>query len=65
VQSLLFSRDTFTPAKAKAWAKRHGYKHGKIDETDRYVRLRQADPKEFRVKRTVSFGDGIKAIVAR
>jgi len=66
VQSLLFDRNAgWTPATAKAWAKAHGYKHGKVDVTDQYVRLRQFDPKGFKVERTVTFGRGIRAVVAR
>ena len=65
-QSLLFSRDAgWTPSKAKAWAKAHGYKYGKVDVTDQYVRIRQADPKGSKVKRTVPFGKGIRAVVAK
>lgn len=45
VQSLLFSRaEGWTTSKAKQWAKSHGYKHGKVDVTDQYIRLRQFDP---------------------
>jgi hypothetical protein len=65
-QSLLFSRaDGWTVEKAKAWAKKHGHKSSKVDVTDQYVRLRQLDPKGFQVKRTVPFGKGIRAVVAR
>jgi len=65
-QSLLFDRSAgWTVEKAKQWAKSHGYKSGKVDVTDRYVRLRQQDPKGFAVKRTVPFGKGIRAVVAR
>jgi hypothetical protein len=66
VQSLLFSRaDGWTVDKAKAWAKSHGYKHGKADVTDQYIRIRQFDPKGFKVIRTIMFGNGIRAVVAR
>jgi len=65
-QSLLFDRAAgWTVEKAKAWAKSHGFKSGKVDVTDQYVRLRQFDPKGFAVKRTVPFGKGIRAVVAR
>lgn len=64
VQSLLFARDEYTVAQAKRWAAEHGYKHGKVDVTDEYVRLRQASPDAFSRLRTVSFGhSGIKAVV--
>jgi hypothetical protein len=66
VQSLLFDRSAgWTAAKAKAWAKGHGYRHGKVHTTDQYIRIRQFDPKGLRVKRTVTFGHGIRAVVAR
>ena len=65
-QSLLFDRASgWTVEKAKAWAKKHGHKTNKVDVTDRYIRLRQIDPKGFTVKRTVPFGKGIRAVVAR
>jgi|GEM_PF-2561954 len=66
VQSLLFSRaDGWTPSKAREWAKSHGYKYGKVHVTDQYVRLRQFDPKGLKVKRTITLGRGIRAVVAR
>jgi hypothetical protein len=66
VQSLLFDRDAgWTESKAKAWAKSHGYKYGKVDTTDQYVRIRQFEPKGHKVKRTITFGRGIRAVVAR
>jgi hypothetical protein len=65
-QSLLFDRAAgWTVEKAKAWAKKHGHKSNKVDVTDQYVRLRQLDPNGFQVKRTVPFGKGIRAVVAR
>jgi len=65
-QSLLFSRSAgWTPSKAKEWAKSHGYKHGKADVTEQYVRIRQFNPKGSAVSRTIPFGRGIRAVVAR
>ena len=65
-QSLLFKRDAgWTESKAKSWAKANGYRYGKVDITDQYVRLRQSDPKGSTVKRTIPFGRGIRAVVAR
>ena len=65
-QSLLFDRSAgWTESKAKAWAKSHGYRYGKVDITDQYIRLRQFDPKGTKIKRTIPFGRGIRAIVAR
>ena len=65
VQSLLFPRKSWTLAKAKAWAAKHGYRSAKTDVTDRYIRLRQKSPAGYRTLRTVTFGKGIRAIVAR
>ena len=65
-QSLSFDRSKgWTPEKAKAWAKSHGFKTNKVDVTDQHVRLRQLDPEGSSVKRTVPFGKGIRAVVAR
>lgn len=65
VQSLLFPRPAWTPSEARRWATAHGYRAGKADVTANYVRLRQADPRSFRVLRTVPFGRGIRAVVGR
>lgn len=62
VQSLLFDRDKYTAAKAKHWAEDHGYRFGKVDTTAEHHRLRQFDP-DGRPCRTVTFGQGIKAVV--
>jgi hypothetical protein len=65
-QSVLFRRaDGWTVEKAKQWAKKEGFKSDKVDVTDKYVRLRQLDPRGFTVKRTIPFGKGISAVVAR
>jgi hypothetical protein len=63
VQSLLFSRPQWSEGKAKDWAEEHGYRHGKVDVTDNYVRLRQFAPIRGTQKRTIMFGDGIKAVI--
>jgi hypothetical protein len=62
VQSLLFDRQ-WTPAEAKDWARAHGYRHGKVHVTDNYIRLRQFEPVAGTEKRTITFGQGIKAII--
>jgi hypothetical protein len=66
VQSLVFSKEYFTRAQAKEWAEKHGFKYGKVDETDNTYRLRQTDPDNydkdtFRYK---TFKQGIRAVVA-
>lgn len=63
MQSLLFARPRWTESTAKAWAREHAYKSGKVDVTDAYIRLRQFDPVKGLKKRTITFGDGIKAVI--
>jgi hypothetical protein len=63
VQTLLFSRKTYTPASAKSWAHSHGYRSSKVDVTANNIRLRQAPPGKFRRLRTVRFSPGIQAVV--
>lgn len=68
VQSLLFAKGAWTDKSAAAWARRHGYKGAKVDPGSApagYLRVRQADPKGFKVLRTITFGHGIKAVVGR
>jgi hypothetical protein len=65
VQTLLFDRKHWTPGEAKRWAKRHGYRAGKVHSTENYVRLRQEEPLRGGTTRMVTFGDGIKAVVQR
>ena len=68
IQSLLFHRsDGWTESKAKEWARSHGYKFGDadIEVTDQYIHIRQFSPKGFKVKRTITLGRGIRAVVAR
>lgn len=63
VQSLLFARPQWTSSRAKEWAREHDYRSGKVDVTDNYVRLRQFAPVSGTQKRTIVFGDGIKAVI--
>lgn len=69
VQTLLFPRDRFTVAKAKAWARGHDFASRKVDvpEGGQYIRLRQEAPLKGGVKRmiTLSPEEGIKAVVQR
>ena len=63
VQSLLFDVDVFSVARARSWAREHGFLHGTVDTTAHYHRFRQFDP-DGRPCRTIIFGDsGIKAVV--
>jgi hypothetical protein len=63
VQSLLFARPRWTPSAAKVWAHEHGYRSGKVHATDKYIRLRQFTPVPGTEKRTITFGDGIRAVI--
>ena len=68
VQTLIFPKPKFTEASAVSWAKEHGFKTDKVDETGSSFRLRQLDPGRAgpRTFRTIAFGDsGIKAVVAK
>ena len=66
VQSLLFDKEEgWTVASAKAWAKDHEFRSGDVDETERYIHLRQREPREGSVIRMKDFGDGIRARVMR
>ncbi len=59
IQSLIFSKEQFkTEAAAKQWAKDHGFKFGKVDETSTSFRLRQFEPDVCKRIRT---GDEIDA----
>lgn len=62
IQSLLFDKQ-WTPAEARAWATSHGYKATKVHVTDDYIHLRQFAPVPGTQKRTITFGQGIKAVV--
>ena len=66
IQSLLFPRGQFTRGEAIAWARRHGFRADKTDTTDRYIRIRQRSPGDFKTERTISLGDsGVRAVVGR
>jgi hypothetical protein len=68
VQSLLFPKDKWTAATAQAWIGSHdGFADNGADETDQYLRYRQADPAAFAEGslRTIDFGTDIRAIVGR
>ena len=67
VQSLQFDKGVFTADEAKAWAKTHDFKYGKVDVgKGNWLRLRQADPEHFRPStfRVIPFRDGVQAVIA-
>jgi len=66
VQTLIFSRDVFATADdARLWAREHGYRDDKVDETGDSWRLRQQDPDNFDDAsfRTISLRDGVQAVI--
>lgn len=67
VQTILFPRTTFTKARAKKWAKKHGFNFDYVDIKDEYYRIRQWSPSRYKKNsfRTIPFGhSGIKAVIA-
>ena len=54
IQSYLFPRSHWTLEQVKRWAKKSTTVNyfGDVDVTDKYIRLRQADPKKFKRMRT-------------
>jgi len=65
IQTLIFSRTSFNKSQARAWAKSHGFKSSKVDETATSYRIRQRDPSAFRPgsMRTIKITTGVKAVV--
>lgn len=45
IQSIIFNKKKWSPASAFLWLSMNRYKAKKIDETDKYYRFRQEDPK--------------------
>lgn len=58
LQSILFDKDIWTLAKAKAWLKENDFKSSKLDETEDNFRFRQRDPGDFKPRsfRTITPG---------
>jgi hypothetical protein len=46
LQSIVFSKELFTPRKVLNWLLRHGYKHSKLDVETNTIRARQETPKK-------------------
>lgn len=65
VQTLIFKKSHFSRESAVEWAKSHDFKVMKVDETEESYRIRQRDPGEFEIFRTISFKPGLKAVVAK
>jgi hypothetical protein len=70
VQSVIFRRDKWTPAKASKWLQKHNYANKGIDEKDEHLRFRQLNPDYIRkqgYKRFITkpLGDsGVSLIIA-
>lgn len=69
IATLLFAKTSYTPAKARAWARQHDFVATKIDTppTGRYHHLRQHPPESYQkgTFRTVTLIEGVKAIVGK
>jgi len=65
VQTLIFSKDKFTPKTAKKWAKNHNYKFGDVDITADSIRLRQQEPGEMKGFRTIDIRPGVQAVIGK
>ena len=73
VQSVLVPADVYTPAQAKRWVKRHGFKVSGFEEASErtsqdgrgiHHRFRQFDPDRRHSYRTIPLGDsGIMAVI--
>jgi len=44
IQSVIFNKDKWNITDSKAWLNEHGYKSPKVDETENFLRFRQAKP---------------------
>ena len=67
VQTLVFNKSGFKNEKqAKDWAKKHSFKFGKVDNTDKSYRIRQENPKDFTKSsfRTITITDNVKGVIA-
>lgn len=67
VQTLVFSKESFTRARAVSWAKEHDFRSDKVDETSTSFRLRQREPDAFQEGsfRIISLTTGVQAVVGR
>ena len=67
IQSVIFDKDKWTLTQAKGYLKKHGYKasfNGKsVDETKRFYRFRQANPKRFKNYFTKNLTKGVKLVI--
>ncbi len=59
VQSVLFDKENWMVARARAWLKDNDFKSGNLDETEERLRFRQRDPGDFKAGsfRTIEAGE--------
>ena len=64
IQAILFDNTIYTPVTARNWLRKHKYITIKnVDKTDKYLRYRIVDPKQFKAFITKDIGAGIKLII--
>jgi hypothetical protein len=59
LQSIVFSKELFTPRKVLNWLMLHGYKHNKLDVETNTIRARQEQPKKNKRYYSKVIGNGI------
>lgn len=65
IQALIFDSSKFTPRTAHQWAIAHGFAMSTPDIQAKTIRLRQLDPRAWKVVGTITLRPGVKATVAR
>lgn len=65
VQTLIFSKEYFRREGATGWARRKGFRAGKVDETSSSYRIRQRPTSHFTRGsfRTIPLGDTVQAVI--
>lgn len=67
VQTVLFPRKEWSPARAMSWLRKHNFKFNKIHTTENYLRFRQLDPIAFQPKEyiTKKLDNGVLLIIGQ
>jgi len=63
IQSILFSRNKYTPLQARNWLKKHGFKFNDLDIKPLHLRFRQKYPYKKYSYKTKRISYGIEFIV--
>jgi hypothetical protein len=64
IQSLVFRKPYYTAAQAASWARTHGFRYTKLDDTTNTWRFQQAPPDHFKkILGSVKFTAGLFAVV--